>query len=186
MNTSTLALLIPLAVLAACGRAETPTATATVTEPIGSTPGVTAQAVLFGASGTSVSGELTFTGSDSGVTVAGQIGGIEPGTAHGFHVHENGDCSSPDAESAGGHFNPQEMQHGDPSSSPRHLGDLPNIESDAQGRATVNATVAGATLRDSGPHDLVGKAVIVHAKRDDYMTQPAGDSGDRIACGVIR
>ena len=78
------------------------------------------------------------------------------------------------------------MQHGDPSSSPKHLGDLPNIDSDAQGRATVNATIEGATLRDSGPHDLVGKAVIVHAKRDDYMTQPSGDSGDRIACGVIR
>ena len=75
---------------------------------------------------------------------------------------------------------------GGPSSTNRHLGDIPNVEANAEGNATVSATIGGATLRDGGPNDLVGKAVIVHAKRDDYTTQPSGDSGDRIACGVVK
>jgi superoxide dismutase, Cu-Zn family len=187
MKTHNLALLIPFAVLVACSRAETPpvTATTTTTAPSG-TPGASAQAVLFGASGTSVSGELALTSDTSGVTVAGELNGLEPNTVHGFHVHENGDCSAPDATSAGEHFNPDNSVHGAPTSMPRHLGDMPNLQADAQGHATVSATIGGATLRDGGAHDLMGKALIVHAKRDDYMTQPSGDSGDRIACGVIR
>jgi Cu-Zn family superoxide dismutase len=78
------------------------------------------------------------------------------------------------------------VDHGGPSSDTRHLGDIPNIEADANGTATVSATISGATLRDGGPNDLVGKAVIVHSKRDDYTTQPSGDSGARIACGVVK
>ena len=186
MKTHTLALLIPLAVLAACSRAETPPVTATTPPAPTGTSGPSAQAVLFGASGTSVSGELTLTADTSGVTVAGELNGLEPSTTHGFHVHETGDCSAPDAKSAGAHFNPDNSMHGSPTSMPRHLGDLPNLEADARGRTRVSATIGGATLRDGGPHDLMGKALVVHAMRDDYMTQPAGDSGDRIACGVVR
>jgi len=186
MKTQTFALLIPLAVLAACSRAETPTVPTVGPATTTAAPAVTAQAVLFGASGTSVSGELTLTADSSGVTVAGDLNGLEPSTTHGFHVHENGDCSAPDAASAGEHFNPDMSQHGAPTSMPRHLGDLPNLEADAQGRTKVSATIGGATLRDGGAHDLLGKALIVHAMRDDYTTQPSGDSGDRIACGVVR
>jgi Cu-Zn family superoxide dismutase len=76
--------------------------------------------------------------------------------------------------------------HGGPSAEVRHLGDLPNVQADASGMASISTTIAGATLHDGGAHDLIGKALIVHAKRDDYATQPSGDSGDRIACGVIR
>jgi superoxide dismutase, Cu-Zn family len=186
MKTHTLALLIPIAVLAACSRAETPTVPTVGPASTAATPGATAKAVLFGASGTSVSGELTLTADTSGVTVAGELNGLEPSTTHGFHVHETGDCSDPDAKSAGAHFNPDNSMHGAPTSMPRHLGDLPNLEADAQGRTKVSATIGGATLRDGGPHDLMSKALIVHAMRDDYATQPAGDSGDRIACGVVR
>jgi Cu-Zn family superoxide dismutase len=196
MKAPLIALLIPLAVLAACNRAQTPTADApapTAAPPPAAEPtppaaatNATASVKLAGASGSSVAGELQLTATDGGVAITGQITGLSPGTEHGFHVHETGDCSAPDAKSAGGHFNPSNVAHGGPSSDVRHLGDIPNIQSDSSGHVTVSATIAGATLRDGAADDLVGKAMIVHAKRDDYLTQPSGDSGDRIACGVIQ
>ncbi|MEO8306573.1 MAG: superoxide dismutase family protein [Pseudomonadota bacterium] len=196
MKAPLLALLIPLAVLAACSRTETPTADVpppaaapapqpTATEPAAAQP-VSATVKLAGASGSSVAGELQLTATDGGVAIAGEITGLTPGTQHGFHVHETGDCSAPDAKSAGGHFNPAHVAHGGPTSDVRHLGDIPNIQSDSAGHVTVSATIPGATLRDGAADDLVGKAMIVHAKPDDYTTQPSGDAGDRIACGVIQ
>jgi superoxide dismutase, Cu-Zn family len=190
MKPHMLAVLIPCAILAACERAETPPPaenTAPVPPAAESAPqaSATATATLAGASGSSVAGQLTFTPGTDGVTVAGELTGLPPSTEHGFHLHEKGDCSAPDATSAGAHLNPDMAPHGGPTSSPRHLGDIPNVQSDAAGKAVVNATIAGATLRDGGPHDITGKAVIVHAKADDYKTQPSGNSGDRIACGVV-
>ena len=192
-----LVMLIPLAVLAACSRAETPTVNApaaapppaaepTTSQPVAEPPTGTAEAKLSGASGSSVQGQLHLTATAGGVTISGEITGLKPATEHGFHVHETGDCSAPDAKSAGGHFNPAHVAHGGPTSDVRHLGDIPNIQSDAAGHVTVSATIPGATLHDGGADDLVGKAFIVHAKPDDYQTQPSGDSGDRIACGVIQ
>ncbi len=180
-----LVLLSCCALLAACSRSASTTATA-VTHPASAAPGAAAKAVLFGTSNSPASGQLQLSVSATGVSITGEITGLPPGTVHGIHVHEVGDCSAIDATSAGGHFNPDHAQHGGPTSTPRHMGDLSNIEADGQGHARVNATIAGATLRDGGPHDLMGKALIVHDKPDDYMTQPAGDSGDRIACGVVR
>ncbi len=192
MKAPVLALLIPCAVLAACNRAESPpveppAAAAPAGPPVAAeTPGTTmAQAQLASASGSQVSGALQFTAVPDGVQIGGELTGLAPGTVHGFHVHEKGDCSAPDASSAGAHFNPGMAQHGGPDSTARHLGDIPNVESDAAGNATVSALIAGATLKDGGPHDLLGKALVVHAKRDDYQSQPAGDSGERIACGVV-
>jgi Cu-Zn family superoxide dismutase len=188
MNKKLLAVvLIPLLGLVACSRTEPPpppAPAATVTPP--PAPPATAVATLAAASGSAVKGELQLTAVADGVTIAGQITGLPPGTIHGFHVHETGDCTAPDAKSAGGHFNPAMQPHGGPTAAERHVGDLPNVEADKTGVATINATLARATLRDAGPNDLVGRAVIVHAKRDDYVTQPAGDSGDRVACGVIQ
>ncbi|MET0280529.1 MAG: superoxide dismutase family protein [Steroidobacteraceae bacterium] len=209
MKAHALTVLLPFALLAACNRAEPPaaatppvttsaaepappaTATAEVTEgaaPVAvETPGTTmAQAVLASASGSKVAGQLNLTVGASGVVVAGELSGLTPNTVHGFHVHENGDCSAPDASSAGAHFNPGHAAHGGPETAAKHLGDIPNVQSDAKGNAVVNATISGATLRDGGANDVFGKAVVVHAKRDDYKTQPSGDSGDRIACGVVR
>ncbi len=193
MKAHLLTALIPLALLAACNRAEPPAATtpgeaAEPAAPVATeTPGTTmAQAILASASGSQVTGQLNLTVGASGVIVAGELSGLTPNTVHGFHVHENGDCSAPDASSAGGHFNPGHVAHGGPETPARHLGDIPNVQSDANGNAVVNATVSGATLRDGGANDLFGKAVVVHARRDDYKTQPSGDSGDRIACGVVR
>lgn len=197
MKVNALTLLIPCAILAACNKApntEMPAAPAADSAPAmpagppvaTQTPGTTmAQAKLASKSGSQVAGMLQLTQVADGVMIAGEVTGLQPNTVHGFHVHEKGDCSAPDAASAGGHFNPTMAQHGGPDATMKHLGDAPNIQSDAQGNATLSASIMGATLKDGGANDLVGKSVVVHAKRDDYKTQPAGDSGDRIACGVV-
>lgn len=130
-------------------------------------------------------GVLELNAVDGAVVITGRMAGLTPSAEHGFHVHETGDCSAPDASSAGGHFNPTSQKHGNPGSPPHHLGDMFNLQSDAQGNADVNARIDGATLGDRGANDLVGKAIIVHAGPDDYTSQPSGNSGGRIACGVI-
>jgi len=186
MKAHALALLIPCALIACSKKEPAPPLTDTTAAATAPEPLATAQATLAGASGSAVMGELKFAAGAAGVTVTGDLTGLSASTVHGFHVHETGDCSAPDAKSAGGHLNPSNAEHGGPSSDMHHLGDMPNVEADGSGHASVSATIGGATLRDGGPNDLVGKAVIVHAKRDDYTTQPSGDSGDRIACGVVK
>jgi Cu-Zn family superoxide dismutase len=189
MKTINAVLLLPYAILMACGRTEPPaitTAPAAADFPTTAITTASAQASLTGASGSSVNGELRLTAQGSGVTIVGEMSGLNPRAEHGFHVHERGDCSAPDATSAGEHFNPGHMDHGPPTETARHLGDLPNIGADSEGRATVSANLADATLHDGGPNDLVGKAFIVHEKRDDYITQPSGDAGAPIACGIVR
>lgn len=152
--------------------------------PIAAAP-VTALVALAPTKGSKVSGTLTVVYEKGVVTLTGQVAGLTAGGKHGFHVHEKGNCSAPDASSAGGHFNPGGMAHGDPNSAVHHLGDMLNIEGDATGTAQVNVKLAGVTLKDGGPTDLRGKSIVVHAEPDDYMTQPAGNSGNRVACGVI-
>jgi superoxide dismutase, Cu-Zn family len=135
--------------------------------------------------GNSASGRIELIPTDGELTLTGSISGLEPNSEHGFHIHENGDCSAPDASSAGGHFNPTSKAHGNPDSPPHHAGDMPNLVADAQGTAKVNAKLADVTA-GGGPASLLGKAIVVHAKADDYKSQPAGNSGARIACGVIQ
>jgi len=102
---------------------------------------------------------------------------------HALQVHENGDCSAPDASSAGGHYNPTGMPHGGPGSMNAHLGDLGNFAADANGEAHLDFIDTYLTL--TGPYSIIGHALIVHAGADDYVSQPAGNSGPRVACGVI-
>lgn len=130
-------------------------------------------------------GELTLTVVGPDVHVTGSITGLPPNSEHGFHIHEKGDCSAPDASSAGGHFNPTGQPHGDVNSVAHHAGDMMNIKADADGTAQVDDTAKGVTIGDSSANDIVGKAIVLHEKSDDYKTQPSGDSGARIACGVI-
>jgi len=133
-----------------------------------------------------VKGVVRFTpaGSGGGVKVHAEITGLEPNSKHGFHIHEKADLSDPELKSAGGHFNPGMHKHGGPHTGEHHAGDLGNIEADDQGKATYDATVQGITL-DDAKTGIIGKSVIVHGKADDLKTDPAGDSGPRIAGGVI-
>jgi len=112
------------------------------------------------------------------------VTGLKPNGEHGFHVHEKGDCSSGDGMSTGGHFNPNGKAHGKPDADD-HAGDMPALQSDANGNATANFELKGVSV-GSGTTDLVGRGLIVHAAPDDYTTQPTGNSGARIACGVIK
>src|SRR5690606_7007848 len=139
---------------------------------------------LQSAEGQSVAGTLTFASSADGVTVSGEISGLTPGK-HGFHVHEKGECAPPDFTSAGGHFNPTHKDHGAPADEQRHAGDLGNLEVGSDGKVQVQATLTDVTLAEGGENSLLGKAIVVHAGEDDLKTQPSGDSGARVACGVI-
>lgn len=148
-----------------------------------SNPAATAAAALKPASGSQVSGTVTFTEMpDGGVRVVADISGLTPGI-HGFHIHEKGDCSAPDATSAGGHFNPDHVQHGAPTAVSHHAGDLGNINADTSGHALLDSVIKGLTL--TGPDSIVGRGLIVHSAADDLKSQPAGNAGPRVACGVI-
>lgn len=131
-----------------------------------------------------VAGKLVLRESAEGLVVDGTITGLAPG-AHGFHVHDVGECTAPKFESAGGHFDPTKAPHAAPTAAAHHLGDLGNIEADAAGQAHVHAVVADLSLTAGAAGSVVGRSVVVHAKADDMKTQPSGASGDRIACGVI-
>ena len=103
----------------------------------------------------------------------------------GIHIHEKGDCSAPDGASAGLHFNPGGKAHGGTSGTERHGGDLGNLEADSYGDATINVDVEGISAAAGGANSVVGRGLIVHADPDDFKTQPTGNSGKRLACGVI-
>jgi Cu-Zn family superoxide dismutase len=129
-------------------------------------------------------GTLTLTEEGQGITLAGRLTGLPPGE-HAIHLHAVGRCDAPSFESAGDHWNPTNRQHGTKSPQGPHLGDLPNFTVAQNRSATIQATTQGGTLRRGNLLlDRDGAAVVVHARRDDYKTQPSGDSGDRIACGV--
>jgi Cu-Zn family superoxide dismutase len=141
-----------------------------------------AVAVLTPSSGSSVHGVITFTKEGDGIHVTGKIEGLTPGT-HGFHVHEFGDCSAPDATSAGGHFNPSGEPHAAPEAEKRHEGDLGNVEADANGVANYDRV--DKVLKFNGKGSIIGRSVVVHGNPDDLKSQPAGNAGPRVACGVI-
>lgn len=145
------------------------------------TPNITKMAAMLNPLGSSeVSGMVYFTQTESGVLVDAEISGLSE-TKHGFHIHQYGDCSAMDGTSAGGHFNPRNMEHGSPSSEPRHVGDLGNLEkSENSSTASYSYTFANMKLAE-----IAGRGLIVHAGEDDLMSQPTGDAGGRLACGVI-
>ena len=135
--------------------------------------------ILSGTKDSNVKGTLTFTQDGKKVKVKGTIDGLTPGL-HGIHIHENGDCSSPDFTSAGNHFNPNKGQHGDMNKMESHMGDMGNIKADKNGHADINDVTEYMDL-----NQILGRGVIVHANEDDLKTQPSGNSGPRIACGKI-
>jgi Cu-Zn family superoxide dismutase len=144
-----------------------------------------AQARLVDAQGKQV-GTATFTPADGGVSVDATVSGISPGK-HGFHIHDAGKCEAPGFKSAGPHFNPTDRKHGHDNPDGAHAGDLPNIDVGADGKGKASYVAKGVSL-DDGPGSLFagdGTALVVHANPDDGKTDPAGNAGDRIACGVI-
>lgn len=144
-----------------------------------------AQSTLFAKSGSSVTGDVRFTQTAQGVLVQATISGLKPNSEHGFHIHEKGDCSAVDATSAGGHYNPSGASHGHAGhANTHHAGDMPNLKTDGNGMAKYEATLTQLAI-GSG-NDIRGRSVVVHKDPDDYKSQPAGNSGVRIACGVIQ
>lgn len=175
----TLFVILVIALLAGCAGDDKPAATTPA-------PGqIRAHATLKATSNSHVSGTLQLAATDNGVHITGQISGLQPDSDHGFHIHANGDCSAPDAKSAGGHFNPANAPHGHPDFGPHHAGDMPNQHANADGVATVDVTAHDIELGTGSDTDVLGGAIIVHAKPDDYTSQPSGAAGARIACGVI-
>ena len=139
-------------------------------------------AVLSPTKGNNVSGVVTFTKVEGGVKIIADVTGLTPGK-HGFHIHEFGDCSAGDATSAGGHFNPSHMEHGAPDASMRHAGDFGNLEADESGKAHYERVDTMISLK--GADSITGHGLIVHEKADDLKSQPTGNAGARVACGVI-
>lgn len=138
-----------------------------------------ATATVMALGNNEVTGTVTFTNTPEGVRVKGTFSGLEEGL-HGFHIHQYGDCSAEDGSSAGGHFNPEENEHGSPKQDDRHMGDMGNLAVNADGIGTIE--YVDQTIRVS---DIIGRGIIIHAGEDDLTSQPSGAAGSRIACGVI-
>jgi Cu-Zn family superoxide dismutase len=150
-----------------------------------STPASAATATLEARSDSTTSGTARFTAAAGALAVHLDVQGATPGE-HGVHIHEKGDCSDPKATSAGGHFNPNAgAHHGGPTTDPRHGGDLGNMTADASGKGTLDVMVAGLSL-DGQQNGVIGRSIVVHEKADDLQSDPAGNSGARVACGVIQ
>ena len=177
----------PTAPEAPAAPAPTPAPAAKPAEEAVKVPAVPQVASIKPLKNSKVTGELTLTElPDGGVKVEGELKGFEPGSVHGFHVHEKGDCSAPDGSSAGPHFNPAGHEHGDTTSPFSHSGDLGNVTADAKGMAKVLVTKKEASIAVGNYYSYLGRSIVVHKSADDLKSQPAGASGDKIACGVIK
>jgi len=155
-------------------------------EPAAANAAAVATADLQPTKDSTVKGSIRFTLVDGRLHASGDISGLKPGSEHGFHIHEKGDCSAPDGTSAGGHFNPGNAEHGSIEAAAHHGGDMPNIVADAQGNAHVDGPVSSNVNAGKGDgFDIIGRGLIVHADPDDYHSQPTGNAGARLACAVI-
>ncbi|MCH8548027.1 MAG: superoxide dismutase family protein [Balneolaceae bacterium] len=139
--------------------------------------------VVHATEGNEVEGTVMFTQTAEGVRVQANISGLDEDGVHGFHIHEFGDCRADDATSAGGHYNPTGMDHGGPMDENRHMGDMGNLEANEDGVAELDYIDEKIEL--SGVNSILGLAVVVHEQRDDLESQPVGDAGGRIGCGII-
>jgi Cu-Zn family superoxide dismutase len=179
MTYSRIATLLTAGALAGCGGQargpegrpmEEPTATAGLVDSTGARAGV-----------------ATFSDSGGTTWLAVSVTGLEPGR-HGMHIHENGTCTPPDFESAGGHFNPDSKQHGLQNPQGPHAGDLPNLVVEQDGSADTTFAISGSLLAPEGATSMLGtgqRAFVIHADPDDEKTDPSGNSGGRVICGVI-
>jgi Cu-Zn family superoxide dismutase len=146
-------------------------------------PGGKASAVIEGRSGSKLTGSAEFMMHGGTMMVTVTVKGAAPGV-HAVHIHDKGDCSSPDANSAGGHFNPGGHQHGAPDGKEHHAGDLGNMTVEADGTGSIMVHTGDLALE--GPNSVIGRSIIIHDKPDDFVTQPTGNAGGRIGCGAIK
>lgn len=144
-----------------------------------------ASAAIEAKSGTTTSGMAVFTADGKAVTLKLDITNAPPGE-HAVHIHEQPDCSAPDATSAGEHWNPTSAPHGRPNGEPVHLGDIGNMKVGDDGRGSLTYTTDRWSIGTGQMNDVVGRSIIVHAGADDFTTQPAGAAGARIGCGIIK
>ncbi|BAK18032.1 Cu/Zn superoxide dismutase [Solibacillus silvestris StLB046] len=157
------------------------------TVPVSAPEALSAKAQMYDTKNNLV-GEILFKESSKGVELTAVLNNLPPGD-HGIHLHEFGKCESPSFESAGAHFNPTKKQHGVDNPAGPHLGDLPNITVDDAGEVELNFVTADFTLekgKENSLFDEDGTSVVIHEKADDYKTDPSGNSGARIVCGVIK
>lgn len=142
-----------------------------------------AVATIHAAEGEEITGSVTFTKTSDGTEVQAELENLSTGK-HGFHIHQYGNCSDRESfGSAGGHYNPTDQPHGAPTADQRHVGDMGNIPvgSDGLGELTYTDNI----IKLNGKHSIVGRAVVLHAGEDDFESQPSGDAGSRVGCGVI-
>jgi superoxide dismutase, Cu-Zn family len=195
MRSGSIMLVVSLAALAACDSAETPTVAATrnaaemagaqldnpLTGP-GAPPATRAVATLRTPTG-APAGSVTINDAAEGMSLAINVEGLPPGP-HGIHVHMTGRCDPPAFESAGAHWNPTTRRHGLENPEGAHAGDLPNLTVGSDGKGTTTQRLAGQRL--AALLDADGAAIVVHARPDDQKTDPSGNSGGRIACGIVQ
>jgi superoxide dismutase, Cu-Zn family len=144
------------------------------------------RAEIMSASGSSMTGEAVFEEVTDGVKMTLTVQGATPGT-HAVHLHESGDCSAPDATSAGGHWNPGNSDHGNRTAGNEfHSGDIANLEVSEDGTGTLEVTAHDWSIGGDPQTDVIGKAVIIHASADDFISQPSGNAGARVGCGVVK
>ena len=142
---------------------------------------------LAAKSGSSVAGDIKLYQTKQGMIMAKlNISGLKPNSKHGFHIHENGDCSSADGKSAGGHFAPEGHSHAGPEAEKRHLGDLGNVSADENGQVKAEIEIPRASLKEADKFSILNRAFVLHAGSDDLKSQPSGAAGKRIACAVIK
>jgi Cu-Zn family superoxide dismutase len=213
ISERTIILVLPLITLAACGGSQPPSQTPLEPAPEYQTPAAapvqetplpepakaeptpaiaeplpeppkTLELTFQPKSGSKLAGKAIVAETTDGVKITLALENVKPGD-HGAHVHEKGDCSAPDAASAGGHYNPQNHQHALPTVAERHLGDLGNITIGKDGKGTLEIAIPGANLKANDPKSFLGRAIIVHDKKDDGG-QPVGNAGGRIGCVEIK
>lgn len=173
-SASLVSLALAASLLTACGAMGGPgsvKATATLVPTGAITPNPT-------------TGSATFIALPHGVRAVGEVRGLVPGSEHGFHIHDKGDCGN-NGDASGGHFNPGGATHGKFGAPGSHAGELPSLLADAKGVAAFDVELHAISLGTGAPNDAIGRALIVHRDRDDFTTQPSGNSGPRVACAVI-
>ena len=151
----------------------------------GSKPGAVANLVPTAAiTPNPTMGTVVFAALDRGVRIKGEVRGLVPGSEHGFHVHEKGDCAS-NGDASGGHFNPTGVTHGKFGAPGSHAGELPSLVADNAGVARFSLDDQSLSMTEGADNNVVGRALIVHRDSDDFTTQPSGNSGPRIACAIV-